>query len=119
MVLNHINLTVTDAEEAQLFLETHFGMQRAPGVKPSPRFGMLRDEQGMVLTLIQGSPGREIEYPESFHIGFGVPSRDTVNEINARLRAAGYHVEAPSRQHGAWTFYFRAPGGFIIEVLAE
>jgi hypothetical protein len=26
-------------------------------------------------------------------------------------------IDKPSRQHGAWTFYFEAPGGFTIEVL--
>jgi hypothetical protein len=41
-----------------------------------------------------------------------------VNEINKRLKDDGYDVPAPSRQHGSWTFYFRAPGGFTIEVLA-
>lgn len=24
----------------------------------------------------------------------------------------------PGRAHGAWTFYFRAPGGFVMEVMA-
>ena len=41
-----------------------------------------------------------------------------MNEINKRLKDDGYDVPAPSRQHGPWTFYFRAPGGFTIEVLA-
>ena len=41
-----------------------------------------------------------------------------MNAINQRLRDDGYEVPPPSRQHGSWTFYFRAPGGFIIEVLA-
>jgi lactoylglutathione lyase len=41
-----------------------------------------------------------------------------VNEINRRLKGDGYDVPEPSRQHGSWTFYFRAPGGFTIEVLA-
>ncbi len=28
-----------------------------------------------------------------------------------------YDVPAPSRMHGSWTFYFDAPGGFMVEVL--
>ena len=55
--------------------------------------------------------------PGFFHIGFGQPSQEAVNAINRRLKEDGYDVPAPSRQHGSWTFYFTAPGGFLIEVL--
>jgi hypothetical protein len=40
-----------------------------------------------------------------------------VNEINQRLRDDGFDVAPPTKQHGSWTFYFLAPGGFTIEVL--
>ena len=96
---------------------------------------MLSDDKGMVLTLIkaraedqdqgtrdQGSESQDaaaarVRYPSSFHIGFIQPTRERVNEINARLAADGYHVPPPSIQHGSWTFYFTAPGGFTIEVM--
>ena len=58
-----------------------------------------------------------MRYPSSFHIGFIQPTRERVNEINARLAADGYRVPPPSIQHGSWTFYFTAPGGFTIEVM--
>ena len=51
-------------------------------------------------------------------IGFIVESRDRVNQINQRLRDDGIETGAPAHQHGAWTFYFTAPGGFTIEVMA-
>jgi len=41
-----------------------------------------------------------------------------VDEINRRLKEDGVDVPPPSRQHGAWTFYFQAPGRFTIEVLS-
>jgi lactoylglutathione lyase len=59
----------------------------------------------------------EVKYPASFHIGFIQESKDRVNEINKRLKDDGYDVPPPSIQHGSWTFYFQAPGGFTIEVL--
>lgn len=71
-----------------------------------------------MLTLIRDAKSEEIRYPSSFHIGFAQPSEQHVNELNERLRADGYDVEKPSRQHGSWTFYFQAPGGFTIEVLS-
>jgi catechol 2,3-dioxygenase-like lactoylglutathione lyase family enzyme len=28
-------------------------------------------------------------------------------------------MEPPREFHGAWTFYFRAPGGFLVEVMHQ
>jgi hypothetical protein len=58
-----------------------------------------------------------VSYPASFHVGFIQPNPERVDEINRRLKEDGYDVPPPSRQHGSWTFYFRAPGGFTVEVL--
>jgi catechol-2,3-dioxygenase len=117
MNLNHINLTVTDVGESQRFLEKYFGMRSGGG---NQNIGLLTDENGMILTLTSMKLAREseVKYPASFHIGFGQESEERVNEINQRLKDDGYDVPPPSRQHGSWTFYFRAPGGFVIEVLA-
>jgi lactoylglutathione lyase len=116
MKLNHLNLAVTDVSEARGFLEKYFGMVDGGG---NNNIGFLRDEHGMVLTLTSMKVGHEVEvkYPATFHIGFIQESRDRVDEINQRLRDDGFDVPPPSRQHGSWTFYFLAPGGFTIEVL--
>jgi lactoylglutathione lyase len=117
MKLNHLNLSVTDVPEAQRFLEQYFGMRSGGG---NNNIAFLTDEGGMLLTLTSMKVGGETEvrYPATFHIGFGQESEERVNEINKRLKEDGYEVPPPSRQHGSWTFYFRAPGGFTIEVLA-
>ena len=122
MKLNHLNLTVVNPEETSAFLAKYFNL--------SPRGGnagiqMLNDDNGMVLTLIKGraedrgadGPGGQVKYPSSFHIGFIQESQARVNEINARLKADGFDVPPASIQHGSWTFYFTAPGGFTIEVM--
>ena len=114
MTLNHLNLTVADAMETRLFLEKYFGLRGNEGGNHG--FQMLRDDNGMVLTLIKGRAS-EINYPATFHVGFIQDSEQRVNEINQRLRDDGFDVPAPSRMHGSWTFYFKAPGGFVIEVL--
>jgi hypothetical protein len=31
--------------------------------------------------------------------------------------ARRFEVDPPARIHGSWSFYFLAPGGFVIEVL--
>ena len=47
-----------------------------------------------------------MKYPATFHIGFIQETEQRVTEINERLRADGIDVPVPSKQHGAWTFYF-------------
>jgi lactoylglutathione lyase len=117
MKLNHLNLTVTDAAETAGFLEKHFGLRPMEGVEPKKTFALLFDDDGLVLTLIRADRTAEVKYPATFHIGFGQESAERVNEINQRLKEDGYDVPPPARLHGAWTFYFTAPGGFTIEVL--
>ncbi len=117
MQLNHINLTVTDAQETGLFLQKYFGLHPREGVKMSPKFTMLQDNNGMVVTLIKAEEPETASYPHTFHIGFIQDTPAKVDEINARLKADGYDVPPPARLHGSWTFYFTAPGGFTIEVL--
>jgi lactoylglutathione lyase len=116
--LNHLNLTVTDVPEACRFLETYFGLRPYPGGRRAKGFDVLFDDDDLVLTLIRARRGVEVSYPETFHIGFIQPTEADVDEINRRLVADGYDIEAPHRAHGAWTFYFEAPGGFTIEVLS-
>jgi len=117
MKLNHLNLTVTDVPEAYKFLETYFGMK---GGACNKNIAFLSDENGIVLTLASMKLGgeSEVKYPVTFHIGFIQDSTEDVNRLNRRLKDDGFDVPTPSKQHGAWTFYFRAPGGFTIEVLA-
>jgi lactoylglutathione lyase len=115
MKLNHLNLTVTDAIEAREFLEKYFGLLGTEGGNRG--FQVLLDDNNLVLTLIKGRAD-EVKYPPTFHVGFIQPSEGHVDEINQRLRADGFEVDAPARLHGSWTFYFRAPGGFTIEVLS-
>ena len=118
MKMNHLNLTVTDAAETAQFLEKYFGLRSMEGLEQKKTFTMVRDDNGLVLTLMRASRTTEVKYPETFHIGFIQESEEQVNEINRRLKEDGYEVPPPARLHGSWTFYFTAPGGFTIEVLA-
>lgn len=117
MKLNHLNLSVTDVPAAHRFLAEYFGL-RDGGLNQN--MGFLYDDNGMVLSLTSMKVGGETEvrYPVTFHIGFIQPGREQVDEINRRLRDDGFDVPLPSVQHGSWTFYFQAPGGFTIEVLS-
>ncbi|KOP66962.1 glyoxalase [Bacillus sp. FJAT-18019] len=112
MILNHLNLTVTDVSTAKEFLLNYFGLQI--GGERGQSFAALFDDNGMVLTLMRGT---EVNYPKTFHIGFILENEEKVNELYQRLKDDGFDVTPPQRAHG-WTFYVKAPGGFTVEVLA-
>jgi catechol 2,3-dioxygenase-like lactoylglutathione lyase family enzyme len=117
VILNHLNLAVSDVPLARGFLVKYFGLD--PGGKPgNDNIAFLRDENGLVLTLTNFDYGAPVRYPGAFHIGFIQEGREQVDELNRRLKADGYEVDPPAKIHGSWTFYFLAPGGFVIEVLA-
>ena len=116
MLLNHLNLAVSDVPQAQAFLTTYFNLHLLG--KPSPVLTVLRDEAGLVLTLSNFGRVSEVHYPADFHIGFRQQSEAEVDALHQRLAADGFVADAPRRLHGSWTFYLRAPGGFVVEVLA-
>ena len=117
MILNHLNLAVNDVQAARAFLEKYFGLD-SQGKKGSNAIAILRDANGMVLTLSNFGHEDDLKYPGAFHIGFIQERPEQVDEINRRLKEDGFEVEPPQRMHGSWTFYFMAPGGFQVEVLA-
>src|SRR5262245_61486286 len=96
MKINHLNLTVNDVIVTSRVLEKYFDLRpMQEGARESPGFDMLRDDNGMVLTLIKGRRGVEVQYPETFHIGFIQESEERVNEINRLLKEDGYEVDSP------------------------
>ena len=115
MTLNHLNLAVADVLQTQELLEKYFGLRRlAPG---SAALAILSDESGLVLTLSNFNKASAVAYPEDFHLGFRQETAAQVDALYERLRADGFAVDPPRKQHGSWTFYWREPGGLLIEVL--
>jgi lactoylglutathione lyase len=78
--------------------------------------GFLTDEEDgwrFVLTLMKGTTGK---YPGTFHIGFFIESKKSVDELNRRLKEDGFEVPAPEDTGHSYGFYVGAPGGFTVEV---
>ncbi|HEY3477220.1 MAG TPA: VOC family protein [Anaerolineales bacterium] len=116
MKLNHINLTVTDVQAASDFLVKYFGMRSMGGNKG---MGFLTDEEngwGFVLTLMKATAGTQGKYPGTFHIGFFIDNKETVEEIHRRLKKDGFDVPPPEDTGHSYGFYVEAPGGFTVEV---
>ena len=121
MKLNHLNLTSIDVRADRAMFETYFGLRCS--VMRGKALAVLHDPDGMRLVLNDFATKRgDFRYPDDsdvHHIGFIQESRDRVDALNARLRADGWDVPAPRDHHGAWTFYVRAKGGYVIEVATE
>jgi lactoylglutathione lyase len=115
MRLNHLNLTVPDVTQTREFFETYFGFKPVV-VRGRDTIAVLVDESGFTLTLSNFEKATEVEYPGAFHVGFMQESRQQVDEIHRKLKAGGFDAEPPKEFHGAWTFYLRVPGGFLVEV---
>jgi lactoylglutathione lyase len=113
MNLNHINLGVTDVPATVAMFEKYFGLRRAAGMPITPRMAFLNDDSGALLSLFKVD---DVIYPRTFHIGFIQKSVEDVRRVHAELTAGGFVAETPREEHGRLTFYFTAPGGFVIEV---
>jgi catechol 2,3-dioxygenase-like lactoylglutathione lyase family enzyme len=117
MALNHLNLTVPDVAQTRALFETYFGFRCI--AEPETGVIVLVDESGFILTLNTFGKTAEEVYPGAFHVGFRHDNREQVNAIYQQLKAAGFDMKQPHQFHGAWTFYFRAPGGFLVEVFHQ
>jgi catechol 2,3-dioxygenase-like lactoylglutathione lyase family enzyme len=118
MVLNHLNLTVPDVPKSRDFFETYFGF-KCIAERGRDALAVMVDESRFVLTLNNFDKATEVAYPGAFHVGFMQDSREKVDEIFEKLKAGGLDPQPPRDFHGAWTFYFKAPGGFTVEVLHQ
>lgn len=118
MRMNHINLSVPDIQETRAFLEKYFGLTFS-GPPTTTKIVVAVDESDSIIALSNFSNSDSYSYPAAFHVGFNLPSRADVDAIHEQLTTDGYKVGRRTEFHGAWTFYFDAPGGFIIEVLHQ
>lgn len=112
MILNHINLAVSDVPAAADFLVKYFQMTSQGG---NQGMAFLMDKNGLVLSLMKTKGS--VQYPGTFHIGFSQVDRAMVDTLNQQLKKDGFNVEPPVDSH-AYTFYVAAPGGFTVEVMA-
>ena len=121
MKLNHINLTSTDVPGDRAMFETYFGLRCSTALGRG--LAVMHDDDGMLLVLNDFSKKRgaftDPAHSDVLHIGFLQPDRAAVDTLHARLVADGWDAPAPREYHGAWTFYFKAKGGYFVEVETE
>ncbi|GBQ88920.1 hypothetical protein AA23498_0492 [Acetobacter nitrogenifigens DSM 23921 = NBRC 105050] len=118
MKLNHINLYSHDTDADRAMFEQYFGLRTL--VVRGTKMVIMQDDDGLVLIVNHFENKLEgFGYPQQLdilHIGFIQKSRDAVDALYKRLSGDGWEAQAPRNAHGAWSFYFRAKGGYFIEV---
>lgn len=118
MKLNHINLLVTDVTTSISFFEQYFNF-KCLEIKGDNLLAVLQGSDGFTLVLMASSLNRKgnTSYPDAFHIGFFLDSRNEVTDLYNRLVAAGFATEhPPGNMRGSYGFYFNAPGNILTEV---
>lgn len=116
MVLNHLDLQVSDVEASVRTFEQLFGLTMLSN-RQSPALAIMSDGAGFTLVLQrQATP----KYPEGFHLGFILADVAAVEAAHRRLVAvAGAHgVEVGDvGTNGRGTqVYCRLPDGIVVEV---
>lgn len=79
----------------------------------------MNDGEGFRLVLSHSRPfdGEAPLYPEGFHVGFFVDSRDDVDQMYNRLKTANVNMnQEPRNMREGYTFYFKALDGIHFEV---
>ncbi|MVN79313.1 VOC family protein [Hymenobacter sp. HMF4947] len=114
MNLNHLNLAVSNVVQTQQLFEKYFGLT---AFTSTSALAVLADEKGFTLTLSNFKKELAVTYPADFHIGFVQETQAQVDALYQRLTSDGFVIDAPRKFHGSWTFYWREPGGLLIEVL--
>lgn len=114
MVLNHIDLQVTDVQRAARFFEEHFGFAMQTS-RTSPAIAVLGGEGGVVLVL-QRKEADSHGYPDGFHVGFLVDTEAKVVDMQRRLTEAGAQVSGVDRNNRGTMMYCNIGDGIAIEV---
>ena len=116
MILNHINLGVTDLPATVAMFETYFGLRPIAGFPANDKMAFMNDDKDAVISLFRV---KDATYPKIFHIGFIQERVEQVDALHERLTAGGFAPGVPREEFGRHTFYFAAlPGGFTVEVNA-
>ena len=115
MKVNHVNLTVTDAQAARRFFERYFGLVAMDGTTDTARFVGLQDSDAFVLTLMQPTDPEEVAYPASFHLGFLEVGKEQTHAVYRQMKVDEYDVEPPGTYRGE-ELYFATPWGFTVQV---
>lgn len=118
--LTHLALHVNDLDACIEFYQSYAGLktvhERCADGKRVVWLGEPGREQDFILVLLPGGPGRRQASADFSHLGFALDSRQAVDTIAARARAAGILEWEPRQEPYPVGYYCGVvdpDGGFV------
>jgi len=115
MILNHIDLQVSNIPAAREFFETYFGLRCA--FERTGAIAILEDESGFYFGLSNLHNSPPPVYPPDFHIGFVLKEERQVRELYQRIKSDGVTInfDLTEVSHNL-AFQCLAPDAISVEV---
>ncbi len=111
MKLNHLSFPSHEPSQTAAFFEKYLGFQIALN---APHCILKRPGFDVV---IENSSRSAPNWPQTFHVGFELPTRADVEALYAAMAADGVPMETEVIAHDRGSRYFcRAPGGVMFEL---
>lgn len=120
-VMTHVALHVRDLDACITFYQEYCGMDVVhERIDAGRRVVWLAEpgrEQEFIFVMVPGGAGREQAANDYSHFGFALESRDAIDAIAAKARAAGYLVWEPREEPYPVGYYcgVRDPDGRMVE----
>lgn len=115
MTINHLNLTVTDVARVVTFFETYFEFNCSL-IKGDKLIAILENKKNFVLVLMASTLNQKgnSTYPDAFHIGFILDTREAVDHLHQQLIEGGITIaQSPKKIRNSYGFYFYFDDLFI------
>ena len=117
MILNHVELQVSNVKTAREFFEVHFGLRCT--YQRGEQIAILEDEGGFCFGVCNLHRGPPPVYPPDFHGGFVLKDVRQVREIYSRMKAAGVGIKFDLQEAGPnLAFQCLGPDAIPVEVRA-
>ncbi len=111
MKLNHLSFPSDDPASTSAFFERYLGftidMAGEHWILKRPGFDV----------VIENMAGKAPMWPQTFHVGFELPSRADLESLHTRMAGDGVQLETGVISHERGSrFFCRAPGGVLFEL---
>lgn len=117
MTINHINLIVTDVNNAISFFETYFKF-KCTLVKGDQVIAILKNSADFTLVLMADTT-QNVVYPKNFHIGFMLNTTTEVEKIYQQLKTGNIVIaQEPKKIRNSFGFYFYFEN-ILLEVVTQ